>query len=772
MTNSLKSQLELTADASGVEAGVSKAKKSLASLGATAQAEGQKAAAGIDKIGAGGESASKKVDKTTRSLVQSIERTTATLEAGGRANVKYFETLANQRGADKEVLRPYLEQLDAVTKRQGQLNPELEKGGIQFDKFGRSVKQNAAALRQVPSQLTDIIVGLQGGQAPLTVLLQQGGQLRDVFGGIAPAAKALGGAVLGLVNPYTILAGAVVGLGVAYNSGSKEADAYAKGLILTGNVAGKTVDGLADMAERIDGVVGTQSAAAAALAEFAANGNIAGSSMERFATVAIRMEKVTGQAVKETVKQFAELGKSPVEAAVKLNETTNFLTDSIYKQIRALENQGRTAEAAAVAQKAYADAMDSRLGEIEGRLGLVERGWRAVKSGAAEAWDSMLGIGRAQTLGDQLAEATRTLESLQNQLGQAATTGLSTEDLARDVELQRQRVDILRESQRLVSSVADRQRESAEQVKARVAFDKEADKFLEKRVQMEREIAKINELADKAGASRLEREKLIAAIREKYKEPDKTGEAQDAIIAAKIAPLVAAAEAAVNADFEATDKLAKDQIKALVEGSIEERQQILKSIDESYAANDKKLQEEAGFVDGKWVGNLKKVDDAARQLGLTFSSAFEDAIVNGSRFSDVLKGIEKDLIRIAVRKAITEPAAAKLAGVFGGLFGGGGGSSIPIDGYDGGGYTGSGARSGGLDGKGGFMAMLHPQETVVDHTRNTLGSGGGGVNLTYAPIISIPDRMDRAEVRQMVDTSVREGNAQLVDRLMRQGMLR
>jgi len=47
--------------------------------------------------------------------------------------------------------------------------------------------------------------------------------------------------------------------------------------------------------------------------------------------------------------------------------------------------------------------------------------------------------------------------------------------------------------------------------------------------------------------------------------------------------------------------------------------------------------------------------------------------------------------------------------------------------FDGGGYTGSGSRSGGIDGKGGFPAILHPQETVVDHTR---GQSGGSV---FAP---------------------------------------
>ena len=37
--------------------------------------------------------------------------------------------------------------------------------------------------------------------------------------------------------------------------------------------------------------------------------------------------------------------------------------------------------------------------------------------------------------------------------------------------------------------------------------------------------------------------------------------------------------------------------------------------------------------------------------------------------------------------------------------------------FEGGGFTGDGARSGGVDGKGGFPAILHPNETVVDHTK-------------------------------------------------------
>lgn len=48
--------------------------------------------------------------------------------------------------------------------------------------------------------------------------------------------------------------------------------------------------------------------------------------------------------------------------------------------------------------------------------------------------------------------------------------------------------------------------------------------------------------------------------------------------------------------------------------------------------------------------------------------------------------------------------------------------------FEGGGFTGMGARVGGVDGKGGFPAILHPNETVVDHTK---GQGmGANVNIT------------------------------------------
>jgi phage-related minor tail protein len=72
--------------------------------------------------------------------------------------------------------------------------------------------------------------------------------------------------------------------------------------------------------------------------------------------------------------------------------------------------------------------------------------------------------------------------------------------------------------------------------------------------------------------------------------------------------------------------------------------------------------------------------------------------------------------------------------------------AVSVPSFEGGGYTGNAPRSGGIDGRGGFMAMLHPRETVIDHAR----AGGGGVpNITIktGPIYQLSDGTDTVSMR-------------------------
>jgi len=79
--------------------------------------------------------------------------------------------------------------------------------------------------------------------------------------------------------------------------------------------------------------------------------------------------------------------------------------------------------------------------------------------------------------------------------------------------------------------------------------------------------------------------------------------------------------------------------------------------------------------------------------------------------------------------------------------------------FDGGGYTGNGSRSGGLDGKGGFMALMHPQETVTDHTKGqTPPRSGGEINNTFI-LQGRPDIRTQQQLSQKAATAQRTVNA-------------
>jgi hypothetical protein len=85
-----------------------------------------------------------------------------------------------------------------------------------------------------------------------------------------------------------------------------------------------------------------------------------------------------------------------------------------------------------------------------------------------------------------------------------------------------------------------------------------------------------------------------------------------------------------------------------------------------------------------------------------------------------------------IRQLVLKTIMSAIGGIFTPSTAGlGNESARSLGSYAGGGYTGDGSRSGGLDGQGGFLAMLHPRETVIDHTRGTPRAGGaGGNNIT------------------------------------------
>lgn len=114
--------------------------------------------------------------------------------------------------------------------------------------------------------------------------------------------------------------------------------------------------------------------------------------------------------------------------------------------------------------------------------------------------------------------------------------------------------------------------------------------------------------------------------------------------------------------------------------------------------------------------------DQAKRLGDAFANTFDSAFRGGMKLGDLLKKLAFDAINIQFLTPAAQQAGTWLGGMVSNAFKPGG----PLS-FAGGGYTGNGGRGGGLDGQGGFLAMLHPRETVVDHT--TGGGAGGGAQL-------------------------------------------
>jgi lambda family phage tail tape measure protein len=283
---------------------------------------------------------------------------------------------------------------------------------------GVSAGQTTQAFRQLPAQITDTFTSLAGGQSPLLVLLQQGGQVTDSFGGIKNAARALAT----VFTPLRLLiggtAGALAAVALATNQAQNEQALLSNAVASSGNAAGTSADQLNRYAREVAGVKGTIGGAIEALAALTASGRVGSSELTSAASVAVRAQKLLGTSIADTVQAYAALGRDPVAASLKLNEGTNYLTAALLRQITALKAQGNDLAAAALAQDAYSAAQERTLKAAQDNLGTMEKALKAITGTAADWWDQLVGIGRPEDLAAQLKRTEEALEAAKKPLAQ------------------------------------------------------------------------------------------------------------------------------------------------------------------------------------------------------------------------------------------------------------------------------------------------------------------------------------------------------------------
>jgi len=390
---------------------------------------------------------------------------------------------------------------------------------------GMSARAYSAAMRNVPAQITDITTSLVGGQPAYLVLLQQGGQLKDMFGGIGPAARALTSSLVSMINPVTILAAVVGALGVAWYQASQQQEAAEKALISTGRYAASSseeLNSLAQAYDRIDGV--TRGKALEALTQIAATGRLTGENFRAATEASLRWSVATGEAVDTVAEKFSQIAKNPVEALLRLNEAEHFLTQTQYDRIKALQEEGRMQDAATEAVNIYANTVNSRASEVEANLGLISTAWKNIKIATGEAWDAVVsGINRAQGPIQNIADRIAGLGRVQKDLATYAIGAFNIPaailvraggDPFRGVTSSVDSTAQLANKQGSISSEDTRRLEQAgEQWKAIVSQS-------DRQSQIEEGILKIRKAGLAAGINELEIERRVTEYKTKQAEID------------------------------------------------------------------------------------------------------------------------------------------------------------------------------------------------------------------------------------------------------------
>lgn len=548
--------LRIGADASSLESGFAKAENSVTKLEKTATSSGQKTSTSFKTVGDAANDASQRIEASGRRLLAQLERESSQI---GKTRSEWLAYRAANLGV-ADAAAPMIERMRAAEQA--------------LNKTGVSAAQTANAMRMVPAQMTDIVTQLAGGSSPLLVLTQQGGQLKDMFGGIGPALRGFATYVTGLINPFTVTAAAAGLLGLAIHEGSKETTEFNKSLILTGGFAGKTSEQLSSMAAHISQSIGTQGQAAEVLNKLAGTGKIAGDQIEAIGITAIAMNKATGAAVDETIKSFIALGEEPTKASAKLNEQYHFLTGAVYEQIRALEEQGKKDEAAALAQKALSDALQTRAAEVKANLGFMERAWNGVAGAAKKAWDDMLGIGRPDTLVDVKAKIAAARVELEKMGGakpgfESSEGGAAIGNGNKQIAGVQARLRALRAqeaamegAQTKAAAEGQKKQADADEIEARTRLAAQAKATRSKAAQRKDEIDQLNRDRKLVEMSDAEYNKRVADINEKYKDPKtaKPKAFQDDA-ATKMLQTLRDQEAATRAALASNDKLTDSERK-------------------------------------------------------------------------------------------------------------------------------------------------------------------------------------------------------------------
>ncbi len=328
------------------------------------------------------------IDPTIRAF-NSLDEQHAQLVAhfeSGRINGAQFEHFNSILNQTRERLSGVADVLPEALSRQE----------LAARRAGISVGQYSAAMRTLPAQFTDIATQLAGGQSPFLILLQQGGQIKDQFGGVQGALTGVGEyirSMAGMINPTTIALGGLVGtiglLAAAAYSSSEQFDQVARSVIMMGGAGFASMQQLNQAAEEVAGKTNTSvSSTVDTLVALNDTGKYTASQMKQIATSITLMGKA-GNDTKTAMGDFGKIVSDPVKGLASLNEQYGFVDEAMMKHIIQLRKQKGEQAAVNEAINLFAGVMAKRAEETNKATDNIGQTWQWLKKTASDTFDDI-----------------------------------------------------------------------------------------------------------------------------------------------------------------------------------------------------------------------------------------------------------------------------------------------------------------------------------------------------------------------------------------------
>lgn len=294
----------------------------------------------------------------------------------GKTRSELLEMKAAQLGVSAQAA-PFIQQLKAQEKQMGLA--------------GLTAGQYSQAMRMLPAQITDVVTSLASGMPIWMVAIQQGGQIKDSFGGIGNTFKVL----MSYLTPARILIGGVVGTVAALAKAGY--DAYdsqrtlQKALIMTGGYAGSSATEIKSLVDEIAGsaAVATSGQILEVATAVAKTGKFTKDELKTITKATADWVATTGESSEKVIGYFEKIAKDPIKGLAELNESFNFLDKGQLTYIATLEKTKGKVEAVQYATELFAKTMKDRSDEIAESATPLEKMWIDIKQWASEAWEEV-----------------------------------------------------------------------------------------------------------------------------------------------------------------------------------------------------------------------------------------------------------------------------------------------------------------------------------------------------------------------------------------------